>query len=88
MNTSEAKIEKLRQDVDAIGVMLKTLLAQNQVTFHLATALAENHAQPQKLQSSFDGLTKAVDDSLVFSTITEEDWDMIRKFRDLIKFSA
>lgn len=88
MNHSEAKLEKLRQDVDAIGVMLKTLLAQNQVTYHLATALAASHAQPAQLQQSFESLTRAVDDTLVFSTITDEDWALIHKFRDLVKFPA
>lgn len=80
--------ERLRQDVDAMAVMLKTLLAQNQATYHLATALAAAHPKPGELKKSFDSLSRAVDDSLLFSKITEEDWALIHKFRDLIKFTS
>ncbi|MXN30189.1 hypothetical protein [Delftia sp. CH05] len=80
--------ERLRRDVDAMAIMLKTLLAQNQVTYQLATALAANHFDAENLKTTFESLSKVIDDSLVFTSISEEEWAMIHKFRDAIEFKA
>lgn len=75
------EIQALREEVDALKTILRSLLAKNQVTYQMAHALAASHPQPKVLQKSFDTLSIAVDESFKSSMISDEDWHLIRKIR-------
>ncbi len=87
MSTKDIEIAQLREEMDDLKSILRSLLAKNQVTYQLAHALAASHPHPQILQKSFDGMSAAVDDSLRASKISDEDWNLINRFRKELRSS-
>lgn len=87
MSPQNSEIEMLREEVEALKSILRSLLAKNQVTYQMTNALAASHPYPKVLQKSFDSLSLAVDESLRSSNVSDEDWQLINRFRKEVRSS-